>query len=56
MKMGKKRYSSELEAKVAFEAAKGERTISEIALEYGIHPQQVRMWKKEFIENLHLVF
>ena len=54
--MGKKRYTTKFKAKVAFEAAKGEKTISEIASEYGVHPQQVRMWRKEFLENLHLVF
>ena len=37
--MGKKRYSSEFKARVVFEVAKGEGTISEIATEYGIHPQ-----------------
>ena len=41
---------------MAFEAAKGDKTISQIASEYGIHPQQVRIWKKEFLENMHLVF
>ena len=54
--MGKKRYSSEFKARVAFEAAKGKGTISEIASEYGIHPQQVRIWKREFLEKMHLAF
>jgi len=55
--MGRKRkYTSQFKAKVAFEAAKGDKTISQIASVYGLHPQQVRAWKKEFLENLHLVF
>ena len=55
--MGRKRkYTSEFKAKVAFEAAKADKTISQIASEYGLHPQQVRAWKKEFLENIHLVF
>ena len=55
--MGRKRkYTSQFRAKVAFEAAKGDKTISQIASEYGIHPQQVRAWKKEFLENMHLAF
>ncbi len=55
--MGRKRkYTSELKAKVAFEAVKADKTISQIASEYGIHPQQVRAWKREFLENIHLVF
>jgi len=52
----KKKYTSQFKAKVALEAVKADKTISQIASEYGIHPQQVRAWKKEFLENLHLVF
>ena len=56
-KMGRKRkYTSQFKAKVAFKVAKGDKTISQIASEYGLHPQQVRVWRKEFLENLHLVF
>ena len=56
-KMGRNRkYSPKFKAEVALEAIKGDKTISQIASEYGIHPQQVRAWKKEFLENMHLVF
>lgn len=41
---------------VAFEAAKGGKSINQIASEYGVYPQQVRAWKREFLENMHLVF
>ncbi len=46
----------EFKAKVAFEATKADKTISQIASEYGLRPQQVRAWKREFLENIHLVF
>jgi len=52
----KKKYTSQFKAKVALEAVKADKTISQIASEYGIHPQQVRAWKKELLENLYLVF
>ena len=52
--MGKRKYTAQFKAKVAFEAAKGERTIGEIASEYGVHPQQVRAWKREFLEKCTL--
>jgi len=52
----KKKYTSQFKAMVAFEAAKGEKSINQIASEYGVHPQQVRAWKREFLENMHLVF
>ena len=41
---------------MAFEAAKGDRSINEIAAEYGIHPQQARAWKREFLEKIPLAF
>ena len=43
----KKKYTAQFKAKVAFEAAKGDRNITEIASEYGIYPEQVRAWKRE---------
>ena len=55
--MGRKRkYAAQFKAKVAFETAKGDKTTAQIASKYGLHPQQVRIWKKAFLENLHLVF
>ena len=41
---------------VAIEAIEAEKTISQIATEYGIHPRQVRDWKKEFLSKCHVVF
>jgi transposase len=41
--MGKKIKSRDaaLKAKIAFEAARGEKTISQLAGEYGVHPNQI---------------
>ncbi len=52
----RKKHSASFKSKIALEAIKGEKTINEIAAEYGIHPQQVRNWKREFLEKAHLVF
>ena len=52
----RKKYSANFKSKVALEAIKGEKTINEIASEHGIHPQQVRSWKREFLKKSHLVF
>jgi len=55
--MGKRKsYSPEFKAKVAIEAIKGEKTISQIASEFGVHPILVTKWKKQFLENSHKVF
>ena len=54
--MARKRYTARFKAKVAFEVSRGDKSINEIASEYGIHPQQVRAWKREFLEKMHLAF
>jgi transposase-like protein len=42
--------------KVAIEALKEEKTISQIASQYGVHPIQVSKWKKELIEGAEGLF
>ncbi len=54
--MAKKKYSSKFKAKVAIEAIKGEETTSQIASRFGVHPSQVRLWKRQFQENAFAVF
>ena len=34
-------------ARVALEAVKGERTVSELAAEYGVHPTMIHQWSWE---------
>jgi len=51
-----KRYTAEFKASVAIEAIKEQRSINEIASEYGIHPEMVRRWKREFLQNSYKVF
>lgn len=35
-------------AKVALEAVKGNKTVNEIAQEFGVHPTQVGLWKRRY--------
>ncbi len=44
----RKRFSGELKTKVALEAIKGYYTVSEIASQYGVHPNQVTQWKSRW--------
>lgn len=37
----RKRFSGEFKTKVALEAMKGYHTVSEIASQYGVHPNQI---------------
>jgi len=52
----RKRYDAIFKAKVALEAIKGERTISEIASECGVHPNQIAKWKKQLLEEVPEIF
>ena len=52
----RKTYDAAFKARVAFEAAKGEKTIAQIASEYGVHPNQIRQWRKHLMEQLPELF
>jgi len=46
-KRTRRRFSAEFKARVAMEAARGIKTVSEIAEDNELHPVQVSQWKKE---------
>ena len=56
MKKQRRKHSSEFKARVALEAIKGVKTVSQIAQEYEIHPVMVSSWKKEILSHLPDVF
>jgi len=52
----RRNHSPEFKAKVALAAAKGDKTLSELAVQYGLHSNQIAQWKQELIENASLLF
>lgn len=52
----RKSHDAAFKAKVALEAVKGEKTITQIASEYGVHPNQIGPWKKRLLEELPSIF
>lgn len=56
--MSRKRrsFDEKFKARVALEALRNQRTVSEIAAEYGVHPNQVRDWKKQLLTKCPEVF
>ncbi len=52
----RKNHNAAFKAKVAFEAAKGEKTIAQLSSEYGIHANQIGQWKKKLLEELPVIF
>ena len=49
--MARKRYSPKLKIQVVLGALTGEKTPGQIAKQYGIHPNSVGLWKKQFLER-----
>lgn len=52
----RKNHPAKLKAKVAIEAIEGQRTISELAQQYGVHPNLVSSWKRQAIELMPELF
>jgi transposase len=51
-----KKYTGKQKAKMVLEALKNERTIAEIASEYETHPKNIQNWRRQFLENMDVVF
>ena len=56
MKRIKRSFSAEFKAKVAIEALKEQKTISELAQQYELHPNQISQWKQQFLANAASTF
>jgi len=54
--MKRRKFSMEFKAKVALDAIKGQRTANELAQEFGIHVNQINLWKKQLLESAPKVF
>ncbi len=54
--MKRKRFSKGFKPKVALEALKGQRTAVELAQEFGVHVNQINLWKKQLVENAAELF
>jgi len=54
--MKRNTYEPEFKAKVVLKLLREEKTVSQIASEYGVHPNLISRWKTEFIEKMPAVF
>lgn len=56
MSRKRRNHSTAFKAKVALAAVKGDRTLSELAEQFQVHPNQIASWKKQLLENAEEVF
>ncbi len=52
----RRKFSAEFKAKIVIEALKEKYTIEEIARKHELHPNQITIWKKEFLSKAASVF
>ncbi|MCH3995736.1 MAG: transposase [Prevotella sp.] len=55
--MGRRsKFEPSFKAKVALEAAKEQKTLSELAKEFGVSPAKISEWKEELLQNAGAAF
>jgi transposase-like protein len=52
----RKQYSPKFKARVAVEAIRGERTLSQLGSQFKVHPMQITKWRKVALEQLPEIF
>lgn len=54
--MTRKKFTSKFKLKVVLEALKEQKTLSELAQNFEITPQQISTWNHEFLDGAEQVF
>ena len=56
MKSTRRNHGAAFKAQVAFAAVKGEKTLAELAIPFGVHPTQITEWKQHLLTRAVDVF
>jgi transposase-like protein len=52
----RKQYSPKFKARVAIEAIRGEKTLSQLGSHFKVHPIEIAKWRKSAVEQLPELF
>ncbi len=56
MTVKRKQHTAAFKAQVALAAVKGDRTVNELASQFGVHPTLIHGWKKQLLAGAETVF
>ena len=52
----RKQYSPQLKARIATEAIRGVKTLSQLGSQFKVHPMQIAKWRKTALEQMPELF
>ena len=52
----RKQHTAAFKAQVALAAVRGDKTVNELAGQYGVHPTLIHAWKKQLLAGADQVF
>jgi putative transposase len=52
----RKKHTAAFKAQVALAALKGDRTINELAGQFGVHPTLIHTWRKHLLQGAEALF
>lgn len=52
----RRKFTSKFKTKVVLEALKERSSMAELAQKYEVTPQQIKLWKKEFLNGAENIF
>src|SRR5256885_17190939 len=56
MKGKRKQHTPAFKAQVALATLKGDKTVNELASQYGVHPTLIHTWKRKLLQGADQVF